>query len=302
MTCRRRSGIIASASFSALLLGASHIVQAEEAARPPASANQSGCNRQAFRVVVDVGHTAEVPGAFSARGVPEYEFNLRLAREIERGLIEAGFTRTVLLVTTGPSRPGLFARVTRANHGPADLFLSIHHDSVPNQFKEKWEYEGKEHAYCDRFPGHSIFISNDNVNSAGSLEFAKLLGMQLKARGLRYTPHYTEPFMVNRRRELVDAEAGVYRYDQLIVLRKSHMPAVLLEAGSIVNREEELLLASPERQALVSAAITDAVDEFCASRAARVADRVRRPPVGAAAMPTVRSIAAPQQAPSGNGR
>jgi N-acetylmuramoyl-L-alanine amidase len=80
------------------------------------------------------------------------------------------------------------------------------------------------------------------------------------------------------------------------------MPAVLLEAGSIVNREEELLLASPERQALVSAAITDAVDEFCASRAARVADRVRRPPVGAAAMPTVRSIAAPQQAPSGKGR
>jgi N-acetylmuramoyl-L-alanine amidase len=91
-------------------------VQAEEAARPPASANQSGCNRQAFRVVVDVGHTAEVPGAFSARGVPEYEFNLRLAKEIERGLIEAGFARTVLLVTTGPSRPSLFGRVTRANH------------------------------------------------------------------------------------------------------------------------------------------------------------------------------------------
>jgi len=203
-----------------------------EEGAPPANANQSGCNRQAFRVVVDVGHTAEVPGAFSARGVPEYEFNLRLAREIERGLIEAGFTRTVLLVTTGPSRPGLFARVTRANHGPADLFLSIHHDSVPNQFKEKWEYEGKEHAYCDRFPGHSIFISNDNVNRAGSLEFAKLLGMQLKARGLRYTPHYTEPFMGNRRRELVDAEAGVYRYDQLIVLKSTHMPAVLLEAGS----------------------------------------------------------------------
>ena len=32
---------------------------------------------------MDVGHTAEVSGARSARAVPEYEFNLRLAKQIE---------------------------------------------------------------------------------------------------------------------------------------------------------------------------------------------------------------------------
>jgi N-acetylmuramoyl-L-alanine amidase len=37
------------------------------------------------------------------------------------------------------------------------------------------------------------------------------------------------------RRELVDAEVGVYRFDQLIVLRMTRMPAVLLEAGSIIT-------------------------------------------------------------------
>jgi hypothetical protein len=42
-----------------------------------------------------------------------------------------------------------------------------------------------------------------------------------------------------RRRAPLDA--GVYRYDQLVVLRST--PAVLLEAGSIVNRQEELELA-----------------------------------------------------------
>jgi N-acetylmuramoyl-L-alanine amidase len=72
--------------------------------------------------------------------------------------------------------------------------------------------------------------------------------------------------MGNRQRQLIDAEAGVYRYDQLIVLRKTRMPAVLLEAGSIVNREEELLLDSPERQALIAMAVTDAVEAFCAAR------------------------------------
>jgi hypothetical protein len=49
------------------------------------------------------------------------------------------------------------------------------------------------------------------------------------------------------RHELIDAEAGVYRYDHLIVLHSTVMPAVLLEAGSIVNRQEELELATPER-------------------------------------------------------
>jgi N-acetylmuramoyl-L-alanine amidase len=232
----------------------------------------------------------------SARGVPEYTFNLRLAKAVEQSLTEAGFSRATLLITTGKTRAGLASRVANANGLPADLFLSIHHDSVPKQFKAKWDYEGKEHAYCDRFPGHSIFISNDNINRAGSLEFARLLGTQLKARGLTYTPHYTEAFMGSRRRQLVDAEAGVYRYDQLIVLRRTLMPAALLEAGSIVNRDEEVVLASPEREALVGAAVTQAVEAFCAARATRVADGARRPPAiqAAAARPT----ASPQQATS----
>ena len=148
----------------------------------------------------------------------------------------------------------------------ADLFLSIHHDSVPDSFLEKWQYEGADHTFSDRFPGHSIFISNDNPQRARSLAFGKLLGDELKARGLKYTPHYTEKFMGHRRRVLVDAEAGVYRYDQLIVLRATRMPAVLLEAGSIINRDEELELGTPERRSLTSDAATAAVESFCALR------------------------------------
>ena len=74
-----------------------------------------------------------------------------------------------------------------------------------------------------------------------------MLGLELKARGLHYTPHYTQAFMGHRRRQLIDAEAGVYRYDQLVVLKNTRMPAVLLEAGSIINRAEEFALMTPER-------------------------------------------------------
>jgi N-acetylmuramoyl-L-alanine amidase len=238
-----------------------------------ARAEGSACNRAQFRLILDVGHTAEVPGAMSARGVTEYAFNLRLAKEIKQKLLDAGFARTALLVTAGPARQSLFKRVALANRSPADLFLSIHHDSVPARFFESWEYEGKQRNFSDRFKGHSIFISHDNAARAASLLFGRILGAQLKARDLHYTPHYTQSFMGSRQRELADAEAGVYWYDQLIVLRMTQMPAVLLEAGSIVNREEELRMASPERQSLIAAAVTDAVDAFCVARSPRDPDR-----------------------------
>ena len=90
----------------------------------------------------------------------------------------------------------------------------------------------------------------------------------MKARGLQYTPHYTDKVMGRWRRELIDGENGVYHHDKLIVLKATHIPAVLLEAGSIINRDEELQMASPERQALISAAVVDAMDAFCATRQA----------------------------------
>ena len=228
-----------------------------------------GCRRAAFRVIVDVGHTEQAPGATSARGVSEFAFNVNLARRIEQQLLAAGFRRSVLLITEGPSGKALVERVTRANALEADLFLSVHHDSVPDEFLEKWEFEGEQRNFSDRFKGHSIFISDDNSDRAGSLLFARLLGGQLRKRGLKYTPHYTDPIMGNRQRLLIDAQAGVYRYDQLIVLKDTAMPAVLLEAGSIINREEELRMSSAEHQALVSAAVADAVRSFCSTHRPR---------------------------------
>jgi len=269
----RRLTHITAASLAAFAMvlapGAARVAWSQASGGLPAKIDPASCNHAAFRIIVDVGHTASVPGAKSARGFDEYDFNLRLAKEIEQALLDAGFARSILLVTAEGRRIGLFQRTAKANSLPADLFLSIHHDSVPDRFMETWEYEGSRHQFSDRFKGHSLFVSNDNGDFRGSLLFGHLLGLQLKARGLRYTPHYVEKFMGRRQRVLVDAEAGVYRYDQLIVLKSTHMPAVLLEAGSIINRDEELAMGEPQRRARISAAVTDAVTAFCASRGQR---------------------------------
>jgi len=62
---------------------------------------------------------------------------------------------------------------------------------------------------------------------------------------------------------LLNKETGVYRNDELVVLKSTRMPAVLLEAGSIINRDEELKMNSSERRDIVSGAVAAAAKEFC---------------------------------------
>ena len=252
------------------------------AAAPPAAAAApappANCPSATFRVAIDVGHAIDAPGALSARGMTEYAFNLQLAQNIKQALIDAGFAKTELLITNKKPPLGLFMRADAANRMAADLFLSIHHDSVPDNLTKTWQYNGEDQGYNDDYPGYAIFISKDNADPKGSLEFAHLLGKALQARGLQFTPHYTLKLMGSHRRELIDADGGVYRFDQLVVLRYTHMPAALLEAGSIVNRQEELELATPERRAATSAAVVAAVEEFCASRSHPQIEQVAKRP------------------------
>jgi N-acetylmuramoyl-L-alanine amidase len=262
----QRRPTIAAAAFVALMLCGVMSASAQ-AGKPRAAVPQ--CDPANFRVIVDVGHTPESPGAISARGVDEYTFNLALAKVIDGKLREAGFNRAHLLLANGEPIPSLVRRVAQANAMSADLLVSIHHDSVPESFKSMWDFGGVQRAYSDRFKGHSIFVSADNADYQGSVAFAKMLGAQLKERGLQYTPHYKEAFMGARQRRLVDQETGVYRYDQLLILRTARMPSVLLEAGSIVNRDEEEEMGTDARKALIADAVTDAVQRFCAIRPAK---------------------------------
>ncbi|PDT70921.1 N-acetylmuramoyl-L-alanine amidase [Bradyrhizobium sp. C9] len=224
------------------------------------------CDPATFRIVLDVGHTAESEGAISARNVAEFAFNLRLARLIEEKLKAEGFAETRLLLTEGKARPSLFRRVASANNLRADLLLSIHHDSVPNKMLEDWEFEGRKGHFSDRFSGYSVFVSRENPDFETSLRFAELVAGEMKAQGLRYAEQYSQAIMGRDQHPLLNKETGVYSYDELIVLRKTAMPAVLLEAGSIINRDEELKMGSPERRNSIAGGVASAVKEFCDPR------------------------------------
>jgi N-acetylmuramoyl-L-alanine amidase len=226
------------------------------------------CDPSYFKIVVDVGHTVQAPGATSARGVTEYAFNLALAKRISESLKDAGYRNTYLLTTVGKGRQQLEERSARANSLGANLFLSIHHDDVQPVYYSTWQYSGRTYKFSDRFSGYSILVSYQNRHFKESLLFARLLGGALQTFGMHFNRSHSEKIK-GENREILDYERGVYRYDQLLVLKNTFAPAVLLEAGVIVNRDEENALVSPERQNAIGAAVTASTKQFCSDLNAR---------------------------------
>jgi N-acetylmuramoyl-L-alanine amidase len=109
--------------------------------------------------------------------------------------------------------------------------------------------------------GSSLFVSAGNSFFAASKDLAVRIGAELRATGKGPSAHHTEP-IEGEAREVIDALDGVYRFDDL-VLRSAAMPAVLLEAGVIKHRDEELVVATKAFQADVAGAIRSALEQAC---------------------------------------
>src|ERR1700750_1101287 len=95
-------------SFAAILAAAGWLAAAWSGPALAETTKGGVCVPPAYRVILDVGHTAAVPGALSARGVTEYSFNMQLADAIKQALLEAGFNQTIKLITAAPPWRGLF--------------------------------------------------------------------------------------------------------------------------------------------------------------------------------------------------
>ncbi len=110
----------------------------------------------------------------------------------------------------------------------------------------------------EKFHGYSVFFSEKNAEPTASFEFAKQLGRAMREQGLVPTAHHAEK-IPGEGRDFVVPQWGVYRFNELLVLKSARMPAVLLECGVIVHPEEEAELQRAERQAKIVAAVRDAV-------------------------------------------
>jgi len=200
-------------------------------------------------VAVDVGHGLKDSGAISARGRSEFAFNREFAgvlagtlRQHELGVREVNFAGDIASLADRP-----------AAAAGSDFFIAIHHDSISESYLRFWDWDGSEASYTEVKRGFGIFVSAQNPDLATSLRCASTMGAMLRRAG------FVPSSWHSRRHLAADGENGVWYYDNLVVLYRTSLPAVLFEAGVIKHREEELELLDPERQARMADALATGI-------------------------------------------
>ena len=196
-------------------------------------------------MAVDIGHFHGEPGVISASGIPEFEFNLKLALEAKEELQRRGMS--VRMIGDKGNMVFLNHR-TRAAAG-ADLFVSIHHDSMR---------ESVIGTKRDQLAGFSLFVSRKNPALAKSLACASAIGAELRAAGFTPSRYHADP-VIGENRPFADEVNGVHYYDNLGVAKTASMAAVLVEAGVIANRLEEKRMLDPLVRARVARAVAQGV-------------------------------------------
>jgi N-acetylmuramoyl-L-alanine amidase len=215
-----------------------------------------------FTVLLDPGHTPEKGGATSVRGIKEVIYNDRLASILADTLTAHGLH--VLLTRHPGEEVSLEDRVAVSRNSRAQCFIALHHDSAQPKYLARADTGGVE-AYATVKPirGYSVFVSMKNGQYGKSLALAQEVGRSLLNLGRKPTLHHAEP-IAGENRPLLDSALGIYRFDDLIVLAKNPLPAILIEYGVLVDRTDEAYVSDSANQARFAHALCGAIEAYLA--------------------------------------
>ncbi|MBI2216198.1 MAG: N-acetylmuramoyl-L-alanine amidase [Candidatus Rokubacteria bacterium] len=213
---------------------------------PPRPLDRAAFPLSVKRVVIDPGHGGDQYGAVSRSGLSEKEFTLDIGLRLRRLLEQASF-EVVMTRQTDEAIP-LAERVSLANTSRADIFVSLHVNSLPARDVRPLEtfYVGPTE------DPHTIRLAGmENRDSGYSLaDYRELLeqvyidARRDESRRLARTVNTQlfrslsaiNPHLENR---------GV-KTAPFVVLIGTQMPAILVEVSCVSNDEEAALLTSPE--------------------------------------------------------
>lgn len=182
----------------------------------------------------------------SCTGLGEFAYNNGLVHFLYGHLTRAGIRVDVTRDPEGEASLTQRAQMARGRK----LLLSVHHDSAQPQFIRM--VNGRP--FSDKAHGYSIFVSGKNPFFSQSLAAAKILGQALYDLGLRPSTHHGEA-IAGENRPILDPMLGIYQYDNLVVLKQAKAPAVLFEAGVIIEPDNEILVRTTDFQNRVAIAV-----------------------------------------------
>ncbi len=222
-------------------------------------------------VVIDPGHGGIDSGAVAQGGVVEKTLALAIALQL-RTEIEAGGRARVIMTRSDDRFLGLSERVRIAREARADLFISLHADSLSaaQDVRGATIYTGSERA-TDAESARLAQKENaaDALGGAESLqggeEVMDIL-MDLAKRETRTMSGAAAARLVTEMSGAVRMHRIPQRAAGFKVLTAPDVPSVLIELGYLSSKNDIALLTSAEWQKTAAAAIARAVDGHFSSK------------------------------------
>ncbi len=218
------------------------------------------------KIVLDAGHGGKDCGAMSANLVCEKDIVLEVVKFLHKELKKRGYS--VLLTRDKDIYIDLVARTELANRKSADLFISVHANSIPKHSTSNAhgiETYFLSTARSERARKVAEQENKDNVNLMdyfskslllNSLNTQRLIVSNKLAIDVQYG------MLQSIRKNYPDVVDGGVREGPFWVLAGALMPSILIEIGYNSHAIESKRIQSKPYQKILAKGIADGIDSF----------------------------------------
>jgi N-acetylmuramoyl-L-alanine amidase len=243
----------------------------KEASAPPAAHDAKDARPV---IMIDPGHGGIDPGAAGSGNVVEKDLVLSFAQRLRKKLEEGGRYK-VVMTRDKDVFVSLGDRVRTARAAQADLFISVHADSISGgqEVRGLTVYTGSERA-SDADSARLADRENKadamaGVESGDMPDDVSDILMELTVRETRSFSHNFAGRLVGEFDSVARLNKNPHRQARFQVLRAHDVPSVLVELGYLSSQKDLDLLMSEEWRVKMVSAMSVAVDRFFAARFAR---------------------------------
>lgn len=226
-------------------------------------------------IAIDAGHGGVDPGTIGVGKTYEKNVTLAMARDL-RTALEATGRYKVVLTRDRDIFLRLRDRVQVARDAGAELFVSIHADSVPNRktrglsiYTLSERASDKEAAKLAAKENKSDLIAGIDLSSE-SKDVTNILLDLAQRETMNQSARLAQELVGELRRQVM-LLPNSHRFAGFAVLKAPDMPSVLVEAGFLSNRQDERnLLNSGYRQSMAGAMVKGIDQHFIGTEEARI--------------------------------
>lgn len=216
-------------------------------------------------VVIDAGHGGKDVGAIAVTGGYEKDVTLAIAQETARTLRKSGRVQVRLIRDDDRFLP-LGARVRIARDARADLFISIHADSAPNELARGASVYTLSAVASDAIAARlaarenkADIIGGVNLGVEAPEVGEIMVDLVRRATG-NVSSTFAETLQDSLEREGVNFRGQFHHFAAFAVLKAPDVPSVLLETGYVTNKDDADRLFSGDGRRRLAKGIARAIE------------------------------------------